>query len=111
VYVKSFPDGGGTYQVSVEGGHHPRWRGDGGELFFLAPDGMLMAAETNTKQGFQVGVARPLFPTDIVAQQSDNHPYVVAGDGNRFLVPVAGRDTGPVPDLVAVTNWPAARPR
>lgn len=111
VYVKSFTSGGGNYQVSIEGGHHPRWRGDGGELFFLAPDGTMMAAEITTKRGFQVSAPRPLFATGIIAQQSDNHPYVVTGDGNRFLVPVAGRDTGPVPDLVVVMNWLATRPR
>ena len=65
----------------------------------------------NTNKGFQVSAPRPLFATGIIAQQSDNHPYVVTGDGNRFLVPVAGRDTGPVPDLVVVMNWLATRPR
>ena len=80
-------------------------------MFFLAPDGTMMAAEITTKQGFQVSAPRRLFATGIIAQQSDNHPYVVTGDGNRFLVPVAGRDTGPVPDLVVVMNWLATRPR
>jgi hypothetical protein len=70
----------------------------------------MMVAEVSTRQGFQVSAPRPLFATGI-AQQSDNHPYVVPGDGNRFLVPVAGRDTGPVPDLVVVLNWLARRPR
>ena len=93
---KSFP-GGGNYQVSVDGGHHPRWRGDGGELFFLAPDGTMMAADINTKQGFQVSAPRPLFPTGIIAQQSDNHPYVVTGRWRRFLVPVAGREPARFP--------------
>jgi hypothetical protein len=76
-----------------------------------APDGTMMAAEINTKQGLQASAPRPLFATGIIAQQSDSHPYVVSGDGDRFLVPVAGRDTGPVPDLVVVMNWLATRPR
>jgi Tol biopolymer transport system component len=111
VYLKSFTSGGGNYQVSVEGGHHPRWRADGGELFFLSPDGTMMAAEIDTKRGLQASAPRALFATGIIAQQSDNHPYVVSGNGDRFLVPVAGRDTGPVPDLVIVMNWQATRPR
>lgn len=37
-------------------------------------------------------------------------PYVVTKDGSRFLVPVAGQDTGPVPELVVVMNWPEAQP-
>jgi serine/threonine protein kinase/Tol biopolymer transport system component len=111
VYVRSFPEGGRNYQVSVDGGHHPSWRGDGGELFFLAPDGAMMAADISTRQGFQVSAPESLFATGIIAQQSDNHPYVVTRDGARFLVPFAGRDTGPIPDLVVVMNWLLTRPR
>jgi serine/threonine protein kinase/Tol biopolymer transport system component len=111
VHVRAFPSGGGNYQVSSAGGNHPRWRGDGRELFFLAPDGTMMAAEINMNQGLHATAPRPLFQTGILAQQSDNRPYVVTKDGNRFLVPVAGQDTGPVPDLVVVMNWPEARPR
>ena len=111
VHVRAFPSGGGDYQVSSAGGNHPRWRGDGRELFFLAPDGTMMAAEIDTKQGLHASAPRPLFQTGIVAQQSDNRPYAVTKDGSRFLVPVAGQDTGPVPDLVVVMNWPEARPR
>lgn len=59
-------------------GNHPRWRGDGRELFFLAPDGTMMAAEIDTKQRLHASAPRPLFQTGIVAQQSDNRPYVVS---------------------------------
>ena len=35
----------GKWQISIHGGSQPRWRGDGRELFFLALDGKLMAAD------------------------------------------------------------------
>ena len=45
VYVQRFPEGGQEKKVSFAGGLHPRWNGDGTELFFLAPGGAMMAAK------------------------------------------------------------------
>ena len=39
VYVQRFPEGGEEKKVSFAGGLHPRWNGDGTELYFLAPGG------------------------------------------------------------------------
>jgi hypothetical protein len=36
-------DSGGIWPVTAKGGSEPRWRGDGRELYYLAPDGKLMA--------------------------------------------------------------------
>ena len=43
IYVTSFPEAHGKWQVSNGGGDQPRWRGDGKELFYLAPDGKTCA--------------------------------------------------------------------
>ena len=43
VYVKSFPEGGGQWLVSGNGGEFPIWRKDGRELFYLAPDQTLVS--------------------------------------------------------------------
>jgi hypothetical protein len=45
VYVRRFPGGDGKWRVSTHGGAQARWRRDGKELFYLAPDGNLMAAD------------------------------------------------------------------
>jgi len=36
IYVTSFPDARGKWQVSTGGGEQPRWRSDGKELFYLS---------------------------------------------------------------------------
>jgi len=41
--VQPFPATGARWQVSIEGGIYPRWRRDGKELFYIAPDNRLMA--------------------------------------------------------------------
>ena len=38
VYVARFPDFTSRRRVSIAGGVQPKWRGDGKELFYLAPD-------------------------------------------------------------------------
>ena len=43
IYVTTFPGAAGKFQVSRGGGSEPRWRGDGKEMFYLSPSGMLMA--------------------------------------------------------------------
>jgi Tol biopolymer transport system component len=43
IYVQPFPGPGGKWQVSTKGGASPRWRHDGQEVFYLAPDATLMA--------------------------------------------------------------------
>src|SRR5512133_3121725 len=56
VYVTQFPATGSRWQVSQGGGTEPRWRRDGRELFFFAPDDRLMAAQVKSDaQGFDVG--------------------------------------------------------
>jgi Tol biopolymer transport system component len=84
VYVAPFPGPGAAQQVSFGGGIWPRWRHDGHEVFYLAPDGKLMATDVNAHGSvFEAGAARSLF---------DAHPqiarwsYGVSPDGQRFLV-------------------------
>ena len=38
VYVARFPGGAGKRQISIAGGDTPRWRRDGKEIFYIAPD-------------------------------------------------------------------------
>ena len=61
VYVQSFPDPGGKWQVSTAGGVDPRWRADGKEIYYRAPDQKLMAVEVQAGGDFPAGVPQPLF--------------------------------------------------
>src|SRR5205807_677346 len=65
IYVQSFPDGDGRWRVSTDGHAEPRWRGDGGELYFLAADRRLMAVPVKTRPAFEHGAAVPLFATSV----------------------------------------------
>jgi Tol biopolymer transport system component len=89
VYVRPFPGPGGQWQVSTAGGINPRWAPDGKELYYLVPDGTLMAASV-TVNGPTIELGRPmaLFRTRILGGGTDvslGMNYAVARDG-RFLI-------------------------
>ena len=93
VYVKSFPEGPGKWQVSTDGGTWPQWRRDSRELYFvLAPN--VMAADIRvTGSSLQAGVPQTLFAADDPSANS-LHPaalrFAVSADGKNFLMSQPG---------------------
>jgi Tol biopolymer transport system component len=109
VYVQAFPGPGPKVAVSVNGGAQPRWRPDGKELFFIAPDDRLMAASVSIAPDVtvpRVGVPVPLFGTSIggAVQGSSRQQYFVARDGQRFLVNTI-LDRAATSPITLVVNW------
>src|ERR1022692_5114632 len=88
IYVTSFPAAAGKWQVSRGGGTEPRWRGDGKEVFYIAPSGMLTAVPVNSDSVFATGTPVPLFQIYGRApiSSTDVFTYDVVKDGKRFLV-------------------------
>ncbi len=88
IYVTSFPGAAGKWQVSRGGGTEPRWRGDGKEIFYIAPSGVLTAVPVNGESIFATGTPAPLFQIHGRApiSSTDVFTYDVAKDGKRFLV-------------------------
>ena len=109
VYVQPFPEAGGKRQMSSAGGTQPRWRRDGKELYYVAPDARLMAVPVATNQDgktLDLGVPTPLFRTRLAtgAGVTAGRPeYAVAPD-NRFLMNTVVEDTAPAP-ITIVLNW------
>ena len=105
VYVQPFPATGGKYRISQNGGTQPLWRGDGRELFFLAPDSTMMAASINAAKGFEAGIPQALFVSG-AAFTNNRHQWAVARDGQRFLINLPQQRSNPTP-LTVVVNWQA----
>ena len=79
VYVRPFPRREGLSPISRDGGRAPRWRADGKELFFLAPDGAMMAADIRVVNGqVEATVPRRLFGTGL-GSTTHELPYAVTG--------------------------------
>jgi Tol biopolymer transport system component len=102
VYIQSFPQSGARQQVSNAGGSFPRWSHDGNELFYVAPDRMLMAVTIKpADSSLSVAAARPLF--ELKLQTRDETNYDVSSKGS-FLVNVPTSEQTPQP-ITVILNW------
>jgi Tol biopolymer transport system component len=105
VYVQTFPVSSGKWPISNKGGLRPRWRSDGKELFYITPEGKLMAVEIKAGSTFEPGVPSLLFDV-ATARALPNTPYDIAADGQRFLF-ISGRVDASPSSLAVVLNWTA----
>jgi Tol biopolymer transport system component len=115
VFIQPFPGPGGKWQVSTNGGADPRWGRDGRELFYVAPDGKLMAAEIHVDadgRALTPEPPNPLFQTRLATGANvtvgflSRPQYAVAPDG-RFLMNVTA-DDNVVSPISIVLNWATA---
>ena len=108
VYVRPFPGPGGQWQISTSGGDLPRWREDGKELYYVAPDGKLMVVPIAVKGAeFEPGLPTALFQTRITYSLALGYgwQYEVASDG-RFLINVTTDEVIATP-ITLILNWAA----
>jgi Tol biopolymer transport system component len=108
VYLRPFAGGSAT-RVSIDGGGWPRWRGDGRELYYLAPDDSLMAVAVSASGGtITVETPRPLFKVRLRPRgRLDSFLYDVTRDGHRFLVNSFVEQAGSS-GMTLLTNWTAS---
>ena len=88
IYVTTFPNAAGKWQVSRGGGTEPRWRGESKEIFYIGTTGMMMAVPVANEGTFSTGTPATLFQVYGRAQisSSDVFTYDVTRDGKRFIV-------------------------
>ena len=108
IYVTSFPDARGKWQVSNGGGDQPRWRGDGKELLYLAADGKIVAVPVREGTNFSTGASAALFQANSrqPVATSEQVMYDVTQDGHRFLINTRVRN-GEIQPMSVVLNWDA----
>ena len=108
IYVTSFPEAHGKWQVSNEGGDQPRWRSDGKELFYLAADGKIVAVPVKEGANFDPGAPVALFQANQRARvaTSEQVEYDVTQDGQRFLINTHVK-SGEIQPMTVVLNWDA----
>jgi tricorn protease-like protein len=98
----------GKWQISTMTGEMPRWRRDGKELYFHSHGGRwYIAVDVKTDgSSFEAGIPKPLFETDPIGYiRGTDSPYVVTGDGQRFLLLTATDDTAPSEPIEVLVNW------
>ena len=84
VYVAPFPAASRRWRISADGGSQARWRRDGKEIYYVAPNRMLMSAQIDMSSGVTVKGYEPLF--ELQHPYGAYHAFDVTPDGQRFLV-------------------------
>jgi Tol biopolymer transport system component len=104
IYVRSI-DGSEKHRISPGGGLHPRWKGDSGELYYLTPDGGMMAADVDPSGRFNLSPPTLLFHI-CNAWRSDNlgADYEILPDGQQFLFSCQAPETRKRTTTVAI-QW------
>jgi Tol biopolymer transport system component len=110
IYLRTFPISSGQWPVSIGGGVTPRWRRDGQEIYYIAPDAKLMAVTVAAKNNVpELGTPTALFQTKILyggtSPVGTNWQFDVAPDG-RFLINV-NTTAGSTSPITVIQNWPA----
>ena len=106
IYVQTFPEHVGKWQISTSGGIEPAWRADGKELFYLGPEDEMMSVKTDTTGGtFKAGIPEQMFQAELVQGLYWRNRYVVTADGQQFLM-LSPTSNGEDP-ITVVLNWPA----
>jgi eukaryotic-like serine/threonine-protein kinase len=107
IYVQTFPEQTGKWQISPSGGAEPMWRRDGKELYYLTIDHKLMTVPVSSDgASFQAGIPKPLFQAQLVPFSWWRNIYFPSPDGQRFLMLMPAGEPEQEPITVLV-NWPA----
>jgi Tol biopolymer transport system component len=105
VYIRAFPEGTSSVVISIGGGSEASWRRDGQELFYVAPDGELMAVGLTLSGDIKASRPTELFKAPISPERRQNGTrYASSADGQRFLIPTAVGDP-PQTTLTVIVNW------
>jgi len=112
IIVQAFPDpAGGRWPVSAVGGEHPRWRGDGREIFYIDQGRRVMAASITTSPRVEIGTPVELFKLEAGRGYTSIGPpyqFDVTSDGQRFVLVQSKSNVAGTGRLLVTTNWQKA---
>jgi serine/threonine protein kinase len=106
LYVARFERPAEKWRVSTAGGMQPRWRREGRELVYLAPDNQFMVVTIEPGETFKSGAPSLLFKIDLDKLNSSGemgNDYDVTADGQRFLIVVGA--AAQIAPFTVITNW------
>jgi Tol biopolymer transport system component len=104
VYLRTFPEGSGVWQVSTDGGGFPRWSASGDRLYFLQDETVVMEVDVTTEPTVRLSDPRQVFAA-AAHRLGPNHGWDIAAEGDRFLTVELGDVTASGGDITLVTGW------
>jgi len=105
VYVETYPEHTGKWQVSTGGGSDARWNANGKELVYLSADQRLMSVAVRAGTAFEADLPKPLCPVRVIFPGLPIRAhYDMTNDGQRFLLGAPQAATALAGSSV-VLNW------
>jgi Tol biopolymer transport system component len=102
VLVETVPRSDKKQQISIGGGYEPRWKADGGEIYFLSADRKLMAVKV--EPNFSFSSPKTLFQTRVAEDVHAYHMHYLPSRNGRFLMNIQAGGPTPTP-ITIVLNW------
>jgi serine/threonine-protein kinase len=106
IFVRTYPDLKGKWQISVKGGVSAVWSPDGKEIFYVSTVGKMMSVSIKNTPAFSADQPRELF--DVSQMYFPNNPitnFDITPDGRRFIMVRNARVTTNVTSYNIVLNW------
>jgi hypothetical protein len=97
IYMRTFPDTGGKWQISKDGAANPRWSHDGKEIYFTSGGANMMAVKISTTPTVQLSDPVKLFTG------FDGGSYDVAADGRFLMAVTTGQNS--VNPITVTLHW------
>jgi len=107
VIVRSFPNVNERREtVSINGGRYPRWGPKGSdELYYVAPDGAMMAVPIKLSPTLTLGRPQKLFDWQKVGTARSGQIYDVAPDGRFLTTRVVAPSADNTTNVSLILNW------
>ena len=103
VFVSTFPEGGGKWQVSTDGGQVPVWTRDGKSILYTYGDA-IWAVDVDTSNGFHAGTPRELRRGPFVLRTAPFRNFD-AGPGGRLALISRRTDVAAPRQLEWLIGW------
>jgi serine/threonine-protein kinase len=108
IYVRPFPVRGGKWQISVEGGTHPRWGPGGKELYFRNENKVMVVDIDVSGAAPRAGTPHLLFEGPFLEANIGGNTYAdydASRDGERFAMLRGETNQVTANHLVFVFDW------
>ncbi len=106
VYLKSYPDLKGKWQVSNGNGLDPIWSPKGNEIYYINPQNKLVSVSIITKPSLIIGNPKVLFDVSSISlQDALGDAYDISPDGKRFIFVIRNTQHEVHNGINIIMNW------
>ncbi|MCM2270561.1 MAG: serine/threonine-protein kinase, partial [Thermoanaerobaculia bacterium] len=104
IFVSTYPEGGGKWQVSTDGGQLPVWTRDGKSVLYVQGD-VVWAVDVDATNGFRAAAPRELLRGPYILRTAPFRNYD-AGPGGRLVFVARRTDVPASRQLEVLVGWP-----